>query len=375
MRLFQSTYKDRSRITQTTKRWYTELKDHRDTVRRIPAFDDKRASEELGRKLERLVSLRIAGERPDRDLTRFLEALPRKLREQLARIDLLDGASVGATKPARDHLTDYEQSLRDGGATGDYVQKTVNRIKAVLDGAKVTFLSELSAATVTRYLADRRADGLSMKSSNHYLAGLRSFANWIVKERRLSENPLAHIAAMNAKTDRRHVRRPLETDEVRRLLAATRTGPDIFNVTGEARFWLYRLAVETGLRSNELRSLTRASFDLSESEPSVTVEAGAAKNRKAATLPLRAETATELRAFIGNKLLTVSVFKLPRPEKIVTMLRADLATARAAWIAEAVTDAGREERGKSSCLAYRDDLGRVADFHALRGTFASVVSH
>jgi integrase len=31
----------------------------------------------------------------------------------------------------------------------------------------------------------------------------------------------------------------------------------------------------------------------------------------------------------------------------------------------------RERREKSSCLAYRDETGRVADFHALRHTFAT----
>jgi site-specific recombinase XerD len=156
-------------------------------------------------------------------LTRFLEGLPRKLREQLARIDLLDGASVGATKPARDHLTDYEQALRDGGATGDYVQKSINRIKAILEGAKATFLTELSAAAVMRYLAGRRTDGLSVKSSNHYQACAKAFCAWLIKERRISENPLAHLAAMNAKTDRRHIR--LRKRRSTALLTATRTGP------------------------------------------------------------------------------------------------------------------------------------------------------
>ena len=50
-------------------------------------------------------------------------------------------------------------------------------------------------------------------------------------------------------------------------------------MAGVQRYWLYRLAVETGLRSGELRSLTRVSFDLNGSDPTVTIAAASAKNR------------------------------------------------------------------------------------------------
>jgi len=123
-------------------------------------------------------------------------------------------------------------------------------------------------------------------------------------------------------------------------------------MTGEARYWLYRLALETGFRSGELRSLTRASFDLSGSEPTINVEAASAKNRKAATLPLRSDTASELRAFLANKLPTAKVFRMPRPENVVVMLRGDL---------------------EAAGVPYADETGRVADFHSLRSTFASLL--
>lgn len=44
------------------------------------------------------------------------------------------------------------------------------------------------------------------------------------------------------------------------------------------RAMLYLLAVETGLRQNELRSLTRSSFALDADEPTVTIQAAYAKN-------------------------------------------------------------------------------------------------
>jgi hypothetical protein len=78
-----------------------------------------------------------------------------------------------------------------------------------------------------------------------------------------------------------------------------------------------------------------------------------AKNRQAATLPLRTETAADLRAFLADKLPTARTFAMPRIDKLASMFRADLA------------DAG---------IPYIDDAGRVADFHALRVTFVTLLA-
>ncbi len=194
--------------------------------------------------------------------------------------------------------------------------------------------------------------GLSAKSSNHYLAAVKGFVNWMVQERRASENQLGHLSALNAKADRRHIRRPLEPDEIRRLLHAAQTGPERYGMTGEQRFWLYKLALESGLRSNELRQLIRVDFDLNGAGPSLTVRACIAKNGREATIPLRPDTASELHGFLGGKLPGANVFSMPRPETVVILLRADLA---------------------APGIPYTDDAGRVCDFHALRSTFASLL--
>jgi len=54
------------------------------------------------------------------------------------------------------------------------------------------------------------------------------------------------------------------------------------------------------------------------------------------------------------------------------MLRADLASARAAWVKETVEDSHeRQEREKSDFLTYRNSAGEIADFHATRHTYVS----
>ena len=66
------------------------------------------------------------------------------------------------------------------------------------------------------------------------------------------------------------------------------------------------------------------------------------------------------------------VFGMPKGYHLSKIIRADLATARAAWIEGAQDDPQeRERREQSGFLAYRDAAGRVLDFHALRHTFVT----
>src|SRR6187402_1411794 len=51
------------------------------------------------------------------------------------------------------------------------------------------------------------------------------------------------------------------------------------------------------------------------------------------------------------------------------MIRRDLEVARGAWVGEALTLAEKAERETSGFLTYRDQEGRVADFHSLRHRF------
>src|SRR6516225_9217817 len=86
--------------------------------------------------------------------------------------------------------------------------------------------------------------------------------------------------------------------------------PERYGMAGEERAMLYWLAVETGLRAGELRSLTRSSFDLKANPPTVTVEAGYSNRRRQDTLPLRPEIANALATFLGTK-TPAQAFRIP----------------------------------------------------------------
>ena len=141
----------------------------------------------------------------------------------------------------------------------------------------------------------RQSRVYSVQTSNFYLGALKSFCRWMVKDRRARENPVAHLDGLNVKLDRRHDRRNLTPVELSKLLTTTAAGPVRHKMTGRSRAMLYRVAMETGLRRKELRTLTPSSFQLEGDELTVAVEAGRSKNRKATLLPIRPELATELR--------------------------------------------------------------------------------
>src|SRR5262249_25335479 len=135
----------------------------------------------------------------------------------------------------------------------------------------------------------RHKPGISIASSNYHLGAFKSFCRWMVRDRRATESPIAHLQPLNARTDRRHDRRALQLDELQWLINSTAVASTRFGMTGSERALLYQMAVETGLRASELRSLTKGSLDLIGHEPSVKISAAYAKNRRHDQIPLRAE--------------------------------------------------------------------------------------
>ncbi|MCE9548279.1 MAG: site-specific integrase [Planctomycetia bacterium] len=377
MRVFRTKYKNRDGQSKEAAKWYLEFRDGDEQVRRLPGFTDKQQTETLGRKVEKLIECKQNRETPGRELSAWLETLPRRMRETLAAWGIIEGRTAAASKPLVEHLKDFEAALTAKGSGLRHVEQSVGRVRRLFEACGFVHWSNVTASNVVAKLAEWRQPtdkgaGLSIQTTNYHTQAAKQFCRWMVREGRAIQSPIEHVQRQNAKTDRRLERRALSVDELRRLLAAATKGAERHGMTGSARAMLYRLAVETGLRSSELRSLTRASFDFRTEPATVMVAAGYSKRRREDTLPLRPETATVLQAHVGVMLPAVRIFDLPRREEVAEMLRADLTDARAAWLKEVETDPRLlAEREQSDFLKYSDDAGHVADFHALRHTFIS----
>jgi integrase len=360
MRVYRVYYKDKNGKKKQVKKWWIELRDHLQITRRFPAFTDKAQSGLLGRQIERLVNYKVAGEQLNPQLTRWLEQIPEKLRNKLVKAGLLDTKRAAAGKSLSEHLEDFKKAILAKGSTKKHATQTISRVKRIFDECKFKTWTDISASKVQYAVSGLRKyvktkaglkdlGEISAQTYNHYLKHVKEFCKWMVDDRRASESPVKHLQTISVSADRRHDRRSLEADEIRRLLEATKAAPKRFGMDGHQRALLYRLAVETGLRRDELKSLKKSSFDFE--NYTVTVEAAYSKNRRQSTLPLRKDTAAELRSVVAGKLPNAQVFKVP--EKTANMLKADL---------EAVG------------IPYVDDAGRYADFHALRHSTGSLLA-
>lgn len=343
MRIFRPTYRGREGEIKTVKKFWIETRDHLGTIRRFAGHTDRGAAESLGRQIGRLVGYKTAGEQPDAKLSAWLENVPARMRRRFAEIGLLDPERASGGKPLAEHLDDFGEFLKAKSDSPAYVKLTTSRINKVFKGCKFFYWTDINANRVQRYLAGlhNNGEGISAQTFNHYLTNLKVFCNWMVQNRRAGESPVQYLKGLNVRTDRRHDRRALSVDEIRRLLETTAAQPERFGIIGTERSLLYKLAIETGLRRNELKTLTVGSFDFD--RLTVKVEACYSKHRREDIIRLRSDTAAQLRSYLADKLPNVQVFNVPA--KTAEMLRADL---------------------EAAGIAYVDESGRYADFHSLR---------
>ncbi len=170
------------------------------------------------------------------------------------------------------------------------------------------------------------ASGMAARTRNRHLSAISAFANCCVETDRLSRNPLERVRKANEGAGRRRQRRAMTEDEIGRLLAAAGRRPlrDAMTVRRGARRGelaakiapqvrnrlerlgrecapVYKTLVLTGLRLNELASITMGHCRLDGPTPQLELAAADSKNRQGAMIPLRSELAAELAQWIEDK--------------------------------------------------------------------------
>jgi site-specific recombinase XerD len=143
--------------------------------------------------------------------------------------------------------------------------------------------------------------------------------------KRLLSNPLAGLERLNQEVDVRHKHRALTADEVGTLVGSARaSGVSLQRFDGEQRGRIYILSYMTGLRRNELASLSPRSFDLKADPPTVTVEAVASKHRRKDVLPLHPELVVMLRQWLKRLAPGQKLFPKLERNKTWFMVKKDL---------------------------------------------------
>ncbi len=333
-----------------------------------------------------------------------------------------------------DHLAEFIATMQAAGRAESHVTGTERLIQRVIDELNLRRLSNIQAEAVERWLAQQSKaqtgkTAMGARTRNSYLIALRSFCNWCVERDRLPFNPLAKLDRADERSDRRRQRRALTEAELSHLLIVARLRPlaeygretmtrestaeagrgkrkrgaswtykpltfDELNAAvgraherlkdnpefiaqqerlGQERELVYKLAVTTGLRKNELASLTIGQLDLDADCPHVRLNAADEKNRQGNSIPLRQDVADDLRGWVSRLfdratgLADVLTFRrdavpverpastplLNVPDAFCKILDRDL---------------------KAAGIPKRDDRGRTIDVHALRHTFGTMLS-
>jgi len=233
------------------------------------------------------------------------------------------------------------------------------RIGDLLKKAGARWLRDLSASPIQGAIArlaeptEDLPDGLSKQSLQHYVRAVKQFSRWLHRERRTAEEALVGLKGYSAETDKRYERRGFTPDEMAALLAWTRQAPTRWGMTDPARAAAYLLAFASGLRANEIRTLTADSFDLASEPPTVTVEAAYSKHRRTDVQPLPADVAEALAGYLAG---ADGEMPFALPDKTAKALHQDMGEARAAWIGEVRTEAERRGRRADQDFLYASRL-------------------
>ena len=162
------------------------------------------------------------------------------------------------------HLAAYRADLLGRNRTGTHVNLAVKRIENLLALAKIEQLADISSARVSTALGQLRDGGMAERTIGHYTRCIKGFTRWAWRNGLCADDPLAVLSVkVNVPlAERKHIRRPFSAEELRQLLAYTKTAPTRWNMAGVDRAMLYAVAAGTGFRANELRSLAVKSFRL-----------------------------------------------------------------------------------------------------------------
>jgi len=307
--------------------------------------------------------------------------------------------------PLAEHIANHTDHQAAKGVHPQRVKNTRSRLLRLAKECNLHRLSDITADAIERWLLekakyDERTGGpMGAGTRNGYREAAIGFGNWLVKRKRILANPLCTVPKADVRTDCRRKRRAMTEDELRRLLDATRRrpleeamtvrrGPKKGQLTanvrpevhvrlerlGRERSLIYKTMALTGLRKNELATLTVECLELDADPPRLTLDPNNEKNREGNTVPLRSDLAGDLRGWLRDKALEKEttekenaehngqekIYGLPSgtllfnvPTGLLRILDRDL---------------------KAACIPKRDSRGRTVDIHALRHTFGTMLS-
>jgi len=223
------------------------------------------------------------------------------------------------------HFADFIANRKTQGRCSrpDETLSQLTRIAAACSFAR---LADVNATALERWLSAQAENGTGAARRNKYRSTWIAFCNWAVRAGRMLANPLVTVPKADEAADCRRQRRALSEAELVKLLDVARRRPLLDAMTvrqgrergkytaklkaatvammehrGRERALTYKTLVLTGLRKNELATLTVGQLDLDADPAFLTLDPADEKSREGSTVAIRSDLAADLRQWLADK--------------------------------------------------------------------------
>lgn len=338
--------------TIISRKYYLYFRDHLKREQTLTGFTDKTATEELGRKIKKLVEDKMAGVGLDVRSIEFIRSCPAAIMTKLVKWKIVDEKYTACAKPILKLLEDWRTDTQEHCRTTAHPNNFYSKVKRLIEFCDWKSVYDINIQMAKKWLKYRRdEEKAATETRNHDIEAMRAFCNWLADSGLInSPHPLQKLKTRTSKGDRRRIRRPLEPDDFKAMIKHTATNAaEHHNLSGPVRALCYKLCIRTGMRHKEMRSLTPESFKMNAKPPVINLKGGDAKNEEDFPFTIDPNLVEEIRKHLETISPGVRVFDMPEGTG-GAMLTEDL---------------------RAAGIDIEDSYGRIVDFHALRYTFCN----
>ena len=364
--------KDGAHYLQPLEKWAGYYKDYFGKRHKISLCKDKSGAQSALNQLDDVIDNLRAG----RSVPRLKELPPiihKAVKDALESSGQITKTQMLSRKPISEHLKNYLTYLERKGSTPKHMTAVKRYVEVISSTCGFSTLAEIEVTPVEDFINVKKAEGASARTRNVYADRFRYFVAWAKKRHIIEVNPFEGWERLNEKANRVREARPLDQEEISRLLDAAGQRPlanrlkrgckikqgtcDELVRQGEKHRLIYALMLFTGLRMNEVRQLVWNDVDIDGDKPFLKVRASISKTPETVNLPLHTWLVAQLREWrkqnpgIGK---SRPIVKVPSDSSLLNNLNRDLEFAG---------------------IPKTDESGKVVHLHAQRHTFITMLAH
>ena len=341
------------KVRKYTKNYYGRITLPNGQRKRIPLTSDRRTSQ-----------------------TKFLEIVRKHQVGELTTDDLNGKRSK---KSLLQYLEDYKQHISLNG-NKNWAKSQASKLKRLFKMTGAIFPNDMTYSKAVIALKEMKENptgkmkkGLSLNTINNNIACYKAFFNWLVNTDQIPKNPLRRLVKSRVnEEDLVHQRRQMTLEEQEFLISTTKARVKLAKerICPKDRAIMYQVALMAGIRSKELFSMTKESFDLEAG--TFTIKAQNAKSRRKDTLPLHPQLIEILKEWLSSKIPGQPLWNLTyHAGAAAKILKKDMAFARQEYIRQGSTPAEIQARENSDFLKWCDSNKMYLDFHSTKTTFVN----